>query len=273
MSIYGIHIDSDINNICNEINKYRELKCIQLFVDINKKDNIEYKKFVDIAKKNNIIVIVHASYTINLAQNWSSYSWSITQLIEEIKLAERINAYSIVVHLGKKLDLSIEEAINNMYSGLLFVHNETKDCKVKILLETSTGQGSEICFKLEDLFSFYNKFKQNKTLNDRFGICLDTCHIFNAGYDISNEHKANSFIKFVEESLEFKNIKLLHLNDSKNTVGSKLDRHENINHGFIGLDGLKQIIKMCSKLNIPMILETPERYIQNDINVIKKINL
>ena len=273
MSIYGIHIDSDINSICSQIDKYKDLKCVQLFVDINKKDNIEYNKIIDITKKYKITVIVHASYTINLAQNWSSHTWSITQFIEEIKLAEQINAYAIVVHLGKKLDLSIDSALNNMFSSLIYVHNETKNCKVKILIETSTGQGSEICFKLEDLFSFFNKFKHNKILNDRFGICMDTCHIFNAGYDISSEEKAIKFIKFVEESLEFKNIKLLHLNDSKNKVGAKLDRHENINHGFIGLQGLKQIIKICYKLNIPIILETPDKFIDHDIKLLNKLNL
>jgi deoxyribonuclease-4 len=272
MSIYGIHIDSSVDNICNQLIKYNKLKCIQLFVDINKKNSPEYEKFYDLSKKYNIIIIIHASYTINLAQNWSSYTWSITQFIEEIKLADSIGAYAIVVHLGKKLNLSLDEAINNMYTSLLYVHNQTKNCKVKILIETSTGQGSEICFKLEELFDFFNKFKQNKTLNDRFGICLDTCHVFNAGYDIDNEEKTIKFIKFVEDQLEFKNIKLLHLNDSKNKVGSKLDRHENINYGFIKLDGLKQIIKICSKLNIPMILETPDKFIDDDIEIIKKLS-
>jgi deoxyribonuclease-4 len=272
MSIYGIHINSDVNNICDEIVKYNKLKCLQLFVDINKKDSDEYAKFYGLSKKYNIIIIVHASYTINLAQNWSSYTWSITHFIEEIKLADFIGAYAIVVHLGKKLNLSLDEAINNMYTGLLYVHNQTKNLKIKILIETSTGQGSELCFKLDDLFMFFNKFKQNKILNDRFGICLDTCHVFNAGYDIDNEEKTIKFIKFVEEKLEFKNIKLLHLNDSKNKVGSHLDRHENINKGFIGIDGLKQIIKICSKLNIPMILETPDDFIDDDIHIIKKLS-
>lgn len=269
--MYGLHINSDPNKIISELDKYKKTcKVIQMFVNINKKYNNIYEQFKLKLKELSMNVVIHASYTINIAQEWSEYSWWITQLIEEIKIADKISAKYIVIHLGKKLDLDDNTAMNNMYSSLLYIHNQTKKLSIKLLLETSSGQGSEMCTTITSLSVLMNKFlnSPNELIKNRFGVCVDTCHIFSAGYAINNKDETIKYINEFEEKIKISNIKLLHLNDSKNGVGSNVDRHENINNGYIGITGLEPIIKLCFKLNIPIILETPDDNIKNDLDIL-----
>ena len=170
--MYGLHIDSTPSNIINQIETYKDLKCIQMFVNIDKKHKKTYDEFKKILNKYNINLITHASYTINIAQKWDEYSWWIQQLLLEIKLASSIGATLIVLHLGKSLDQDLSVALNNMYSSLLYIATKIKDIPIKILLETSSGQGSEMCIRLEDLSNFINKLLNHKNTNisDKFGI-------------------------------------------------------------------------------------------------------
>jgi deoxyribonuclease-4 len=273
--MFGFHINSDPNIICDELIKYKDLKCLQLFVNINDKYKEEYLKFKELAIKHKINIVVHASYTINLAQSWDEYSWWISQLIMEITIANNIGAKAIILHLGKKLQLDQEIAINNMYSALLYVSNKLDKLNitnVKILLETSSGQGSEMCIKLDDLAKFINKLLNNKSnIADKFGICVDTCHIFNAGYDINTPKKVYNYFKEFDEKIGIKNIKVIQLNNSKTELGAKRDRHENLEYGKINLDGIKEVIKLCHKLGILLILETPDEHIDRDLKIIKEI--
>jgi len=269
----GIHIDSRIEHLIEStklcINNGGSI--IQLFVDPDKDINI-YLKFKDFLIKNKIKCVVHASYTINLSRDWDDYSPWIHQFIAQINLAHTIGAFGIVVHMGKKMELSLESAYNNMYTSLLYVHNQTLQNKdTKILLETSTGQGSEICYKLEDLAYFYKKFSRSKNSNivDRFGICVDTCHIFAAGYDLRTKASVYMYLEAFEELIGVKNIKLIHLNDSKKDIGSNVDRHDNIGYGKIGEEGLIIFAKHFINLEIPIILETPFDYLIQDLNLLK----
>lgn len=269
--MYGLHIDSTPKILNTEIDKYKDLKCIQLFVNIDIKYESYYNDLKKITKKYNIQLIIHASYTINIAQNWDEYSWWINQLMLEINIAHKIDAKFIVLHLGKSLDMDITVALNNMYSSLLYVANKTKDIPIKILLETSSGQGSEMCIKLEDLSHFINKLlnHKNKLISDKFGICIDTCHIFSAGYDINTKQTVSNYLKKFNELIGIKNIKLFHLNNSKTKIGSNVDRHDNLEHGTIQIEGLKEIIKFAKKLDIPLMLETPDEYINDDLYILK----
>jgi deoxyribonuclease-4 len=271
-NLIGIHIDSTPETLCNEIEKYKD-KCgiIQLFVSNAKKNNKYYDDFKERIKKYNIKVSVHISYTINLSKDSTKFTWWIHQMADEIKIAEKIGAFVVVVHIGKQLDLSLDVALNNMYINLIKVASLVENTKIKILLETSTGQGSEMLFKLEDLAKFYLKLKQNKLLSNKIGMCLDTCHIFNAGYDISNKKKIKIYLDEFEKLIGINEIKLIHLNDSKNKVNSKLDRHENINYGYIGKDGLIEIAKFFTKLGISIVLETPDAHIEDDLKLIINI--
>lgn len=256
MKLFGSHIDSNINNIENElklINNYNG-NLVQFFVHINL-NKIDYDKTKKDLNNYNMKLVIHASYTINIAQEWTEHSWWLKQLYLEMELAEYLGAFGIVIHLGKQLKLSNEQGLNNMFTSLLYIHNKTKKFNLKILLETSTGQGSEMCYNLEDFAYFFNKFlKINK---DKFRVCLDTCHIFQAGYDISTKKNINKYLKDFERLIGIKYIALIHLNDSKNKVGSKLDRHDNLGDGFIGKESIKYISKIFFNINVPIILETP----------------
>jgi len=271
-NLIGLHIDSTPETLSNEIEKYKD-KCgiIQLFVSKAKKNKKYYEELKDLIKKYNIKVSIHISYIINLSKDSTKFIWWIHQMADEIKLAEKLGAFVVVVHLGKQLDLDLDVALNNMYINLIKVASLVENTKIKILLETSTGQGSEMLFKLEDLAKFYSKLKENKLLSDRIGICLDTCHIFNAGYDISDKKKINKYLDDFEKLIGINEIKLIHLNDSKNKVDSRLDRHANIDHGYIGKDGLIVIVKFFTKLGVSIVLETPDEYIEDDLEIISTI--
>ena len=270
MSYIGIHIDSTPSSLIDQIEFYNNKGCkaLQLFVSLNKAASEYYKPIKELCMKLDIKISVHISYTINTANDPNKYFWGIKQFIEEIKIAHKIGAYAVVVHLGKKLDLPLEVALNNMLINLLKVNYKTKDLDIKILLETSTGQGSELCYNLDDLAKFYKKIKQK-----RYGICLDTCHIFNAGYDISSVKSVEKYFNEFNEKIGLTEIKLVHLNDSYNSVGSKVDRHQNIGKGYIGDIGLKQVIMLFTKLCVPIVLETPDKFINDDLNKLKKYSL
>jgi deoxyribonuclease-4 len=229
-----------------------------LFISpIKKKELIELKHYL---KQHNMKVVVHSDYTHNLAKNWDQYSWWIRNIEKEIKYANIIDAIGIVIHFGKQLDLTIEEAYNNMYTSLIYIHNQTIKYKnIKIFLETSTGQGSEICYKLEDLAYFYKKISKNhnKEIKNRIKICLDTCHVFAAGYNLKTKIHIKKYLETFEKLIGLRYIYLIHLNDCKFDIGSRLDRHESIGQGFIGIKGLILIFNYFRKLEVPIILETP----------------
>lgn len=250
--LIGCHINSSVGDMNTDIInmvKSHKFKIIQVF--INKNSHL-------LKKSLNIPLVVHASYTINIAKNWDEYSPHVSQFIDEVINAEKIGAFCIVVHLGKQLELDHTNAINNMYSLLLYVHNKTKHCGIKILIETSSGQGTEMCSNINDLAYFFRKFTTNNKIHERFGICLDTCHIFAAGYDIRNAKSVESFMRLFDDLIGITNIKLLHFNDSHSSLGEHKDRHANIGDGKIGFNGMFCIYKIFKKLRVPIIIETPD---------------
>ena len=160
-----------------------------------------------------------------------------------------------------------------MFTSIIHLVNKTREySSVKIFLETTAGQGTEMCYKLDDLAYFYNKFLRcDKFIKDRVKLCLDTCHIFAAGYDIKTKSSIKKYLKKFNKLIGIKHINLIHLNDSKCDIGCRVDRHENIGNGYIGLSGLKMIFKYFKKLNIPIILETPNNGYQTEIKLLLKI--
>jgi len=263
--MFGVNISDNNNNNNNKLLSNSSI--IQIFVSS--------KNLLDISKIYDGKYIVHASYTINIAKMWDKYSPHVLQFISEIQMAHTLNALGIVIHLGKQLDLSLQDAYNNMLSVLLYIHEQTANIPIDIYIETSTGQGSEMCNKIEDLAYFYKKIirHKNKAFSKRFKLCLDTCHIFNAGYDITSKNKILDFLDIFEELIGIRYIALIHLNDAKNKMGSNIDRHENISTGFghIGKSGIKFIARYFNKLNIPIILETPYENLLDDLKYLNHI--
>lgn len=246
--------------------KNNKIRLLQIFVDSDDND----KNIID---NYDADYIVHASYSINLSRNWTEYSVWINTLISEINIAQVIKSKYIVVHLGKKLDLDNNVAYNNMYTSLLYVHNKTKKCKdVKICIETSSGQGTEMCYELKELAYFYGKIKNHpdKTFSNRVKICIDTCHIYASGIDINSKDKFKAFISKFDDMIGLNNLGLVHLNNSKEECGSKKDRHANFHNGKINMDVMMHIGKHFYDMNVPIIIETPHNDIINDYLKIEK---
>lgn len=266
---FGSHINISygIDNAI-EIKKYNG-NLIQIFITNLKSNDI--KLIRDKLKENNIKIVVHSSYQHNIGRNWDRYSWWIKSIEQEIEKCYELDALGLVIHFGKQMDLTLEETYNNMYTSLIYIHNKTKKYKnIKILLETSTGQGSEVCFKIEDLAYFFKKFSNsdNKEIRNRFKLCIDTCHIFSAGYDIRSKNSVKLYLETFNELIGIKNIHLIHLNDCKVKLGDFRDRHQNIGKGYIGFVGLKIFFDYFRKLNIPIVLETPNEGYKNEIKLL-----
>ncbi len=223
---------------------------------------VEARNLMD---KNNILIddiVIHAPYIINLANNEKkdSYSFAIDFLRNEIKRAEMLGVNKIVLHPGSFVNLDIDTGINNIINGLNQVLD--KYCNVNICLETMAGKGTEIGFKLEHLKRIIDGVKYN----DKVMVCIDTCHLNDAGYDLSD---FDNFLNDFDKIIGINKIGCVHVNDSKNVRGSRKDRHENIGFGTIGFDNLLSVIYDERLKNIPKILESP--YVTKDDNSKEKV--
>jgi deoxyribonuclease-4 len=180
--------------------------------------------------------------------------------MNDLIYAEKVGAIGSIFHVGKHLKQSVQEGIEIMYDFISTVITELQKINSKsiYILETCAAQGSELLSNLEDFGKFYHRF--NDTQKENLKICIDTCHVFAAGYSLKSENDAITFIEIVQENIGWNNIAVIHLNDSKKDVGCCVDRHENLCMGCIGQDdenGLKTIVNHCYSLKIPLILETP----------------
>lgn len=193
-------------------------------------------------------VIVHAPYIINLANDGASYDFAIKFLKEEIKRVDKLGMKYLVLHPGSHVGLGIEKGLDNIINGLNFVLSEDND--VIICLETMAGKGSELGTSFEQIKKIIDGVK----LSDKLMVCLDTCHINDAGYDLNN---FDDVLDEFDRIIGLNNLACLHINDSKNERGAHKDRHENIGIGTIGFDNLINVIYNKRLDGIPKILETP----------------
>ena len=197
-----------------------------------------------ISKEN---IIVHAPYIINLA-NPKTLDFAVNFLKEEIKRVTKLGVNKIVLHPGSHVGVTLEEGIKNIIKGLNQVIDRTT--KVTILLETMAGKGTECGKTFEEL----KQIIDGVIYQDKIGVGLDTCHINDAGYDLTNfDEILNNFDKIIG----LDKLQCIHVNDSKNILGAKKDRHENIGYGYIGFDKLISVIYNDKLKDVPKILETP----------------
>ena len=204
-----------------------------------KENNIDFSK-----------VIVHAPYIINLC-NEEKFEFSVNFLTEEIQRVNLLGVKYMVLHPGSHVGLGIEKGIENIVKGLNMVFQNVKDTnQVIILLETMAGKGTEVGSKLEEIRKIIDGIEDKKHI----GVCLDTCHLNDAGYDMES---FDDFLNEFDTLIGIDKIHCIHINDSKNIKSSHKDRHENIGFGTIGFDNLIKIIYNDRLENIPKILETP----------------
>ena len=194
-------------------------------------------------------VVVHAPYIINLANDKDpeKFKFSVRFLQEELERCELLGIKSIVLHPGSHVGLGVDAAISNIAKGLNMILG-THD--VTILLETMAGKGTEVGSSLEEIKRIVDLVDDK----EHIGVCLDTCHLNDAGYDMS---KFDGFLDQFDSLIGLDKIGCVHVNDSKNVLDAHKDRHENIGFGTIGFDNLISIIYNNRLENIPKILETP----------------
>ena len=191
-------------------------------------------------------VIVHAPYIVNLA-NESNFDFSIRFLREEIKRVELLGFDKIVLHPGSHVGVGVDKAISN----IVYCLNEVLvDTPVKILLETMAGKGTEVGSNFLEI----KRIIDGVSNKDNIGVCLDTCHISDAGYDLNDFSRV---LTDFDNIIGLDRLLCIHVNDSKNEMGAHKDRHENIGFGHIGFDNLMSVVYSPKLKDVPMILETP----------------
>ena len=201
---------------------------------------------------NSIKMIIHSPYTLNFAIEFNEDYWGFKLIMKELEIAHNINSIGCVIHMGKYLKMDIKDANKNFIKAIKYIVKLIKKAKLnsKLILETPAGQGTEMYTSVNEFTDLYNTL--TKIEKKYVGICIDTCHIYSAGYDISE------YFDIIKKKVGYSCISVIHLNDSKKEKGSCVDRHENIGKGTINIKDIIYSCKIGLENNIPIILETPD---------------
>jgi len=211
-------------------------------------------------------IFIHIPYLINLASpNPRLYDASIEAYIEDILEASVLGADYIVTHMGSHKETSEAAGIKRLIDALNTITERIKSIRnIGILLENTTGSGSWLGYK----FIHQKEILQGLQQKKRFGLCFDTAHAYLAGYDISTKEGLAQTLDEIDKTVGLELIKLIHLNDARDKLGSRYDRHEHIGKGKIGIEGMRRIINHPRLKDIPFILETPK-----DSDIADTVNL
>ncbi|MFF5993772.1 deoxyribonuclease IV [Lysinibacillus sp. KU-BSD001] len=196
-------------------------------------------------------IVVHAPYIINLGNTTKpeTFRLGVDFLQEEIQRTAALEATQIVLHPGAHVGAGVDAGIAKIVEGLNEVLSQ--DYPVQIALETMAGKGSEIGRTFDELA----RIMDGVTHNERLSVCLDTCHVHDAGYNIVEDF--DGVLNEFDQTIGLDRLKVLHINDSKNVCGAAKDRHENIGFGEIGFEALQYIVHHPQLMHVPKILETP----------------
>ena len=219
----------------------------------DKIDDMKTIKALQMMKDNDLLlenVIVHAPYIVNLANNTdpTKFEFAYNFLRQELDRCETLGIKYMVLHPGSAVGQDRDVALNNIIKGLNNIL--LKEDTTTILLETMAGKGTELGINIDELKYIIDGVEYK----DKIGVCLDTCHLNDSGIDINN---FDAYLDEFDKTIGIDRIKCVHINDSKNVLGSHKDRHENIGLGTIGFDNLINVIYNPRLDNIPKILETP----------------
>lgn len=199
--------------------------------------------------------IAHNSYLINLASpDETLWRRSIEAMVVELERADQLGLAYVVSHPGASVDSSEEQGLRRVVAALDEIHAQTRDVAAKILLETTAGQGSCLGHRFEHLATILDEVKDS----ERLGVCVDTCHVFAAGYPLGTLREYRATIKKLATAVGLEKVRAIHLNDSKRELGSRVDRHEHIGQGRLGLEPFRQLLNDPRFQHVPMYLETPK---------------
>jgi deoxyribonuclease-4 len=212
-------------------------------------------------------IFVHLPYLPNIASQKSRfYERSIDSISTDLERAEQLGAHYLIIHIGHRGESSEEEAIEAVAYGIDQAFQRVKN-SVVLLLENTAGQGSEIGSSFEQIQKIIARVGEG----NRMGVCLDTAHAFEAGYDLSGKEGIDRMIQSFDRTIGLKRLRLLHLNDSKTPLGSRKDRHWHIGEGYIGLEGFRSLINHPLLSHLPGIMETPRNDTVEDLRNMKVI--
>lgn len=261
--IFGAH-ESIAGGVFNAIERGHRATCdtIQMFNKSNnqwrakKLDPKEIDLFFEAIEKTGVTASVsHTSYLINIASpdkalNEKSYK----SLKEEMERCERLKIPTLVMHPGSHVGSGEEAGMNKIAENINRMFSELKDNHVILLLEATAGQGSNLGYSFEQLAYMIDKIENDAMM----GVCIDTCHIFAAGYPIVKPADYKATMKKFDDIIGLNRLKIIHMNDSKKEFASKRDRHEHIGQGFIGKEGFANFVNDKRLAQVPMIIETPK---------------
>lgn len=246
-------------------------------INLTKTDISSINKYI---KTNNMFLITHGSYMLNMCWPIHRNRWAIQSLKDDLIMTSQLGGFGVVIHMGQntpKLKLSMRDALSNFVKSISSILDDTPE-ECKLLLETSCNQKNSIAGKIEDLAKIWKMF--DKKYYSRLSFCIDTAHIFVAGYPIHKKNGFKSYINDFDKYIGIENISLFHVNDSATKFDSAVDRHSGIGFGYIykrNSDRFVEVVEFClgyglntkSKL-IPMILETHGDY-KKEIELIHEI--
>ena len=260
--LLGVHV-SISGSIDLAVDRALELKCTTFQIFTRNPRGWSYKKLKKgeveefrrkFREANYSVAMAHMPYLPNIASPKKQiYNRSVKSLILELERCEELGLQYLVVHVGSHLGAGIEKGIQKVAEACNTAISKANS-KTIILLENMAGQKNSCGSLFEDLKRILNRIEYP----DRVGICLDTCHLYAAGYDISNEKGVDTTIEDFDKIVGLDKLMAVHLNDSKGGLKSGLDRHEHIGMGQIGKRGFKAFINHPAIRDKPMILETPE---------------
>ena len=228
---------------------------VKLFRDTQKATGIEY-------------TIAHASYLINLASARKPlFRQSVDAMVEEMRRAALLGLDALVVHPGAAVHASEEDALARIVIAVDEILDRSHRNHVRLLLETTAGQGTCLGHRFEHLAEILASVKQSK----RVGVCLDTCHVFAAGYALSPARAYRATIREFDRVIGLERVQAFHLNDSRKPLNSRVDRHAHIGQGHLGLEPFRLLIRDRRFRKMPMLLETPKE--SEDCDTWDAINL
>ena len=220
--------------------------------DLTKEVIDAFKSKLKASKIDRFATCAHMPYLPNLATpKDDAFEKSVNTLINEVERCAQLGIPYLVTHLGSHLGTGEEAGIKKLVEALTKAGQTKND--VMILLENTAGQKNSVGSDFKQLGEIFKQLKPGK----KFGVCLDTCHAFVAGYDLRTADKVKETFKEFDKHVGIENLKILHLNDARGEMGCNLDRHYHLGLGGIGEEGITSVVKFANKKKIPIILETP----------------
>ncbi len=207
------------------------------------------------AKSSIAPIVAHAAYLINLcAKDPFILQRSRDGLVDELKRSETLGLLGVIIHPGAHMGTGEEDGIRRIAESLNIAHERTGPIKSLSILETTAGQGSSLGYRFEQL----RRMIDGVDRMDRIAVCIDTCHLFAAGYDVRSAKGWEQTMREFDDVIGRNRLVVVHVNDSKREIGSRVDRHEHIGRGAIGLPGFRILMNDERFLHVPKIIETPK---------------